>query len=151
MSESKRIDFYLVNEPYGEFSNFARFRIYLDNRSWPTSEHYFQAMKFVSKEDQEDVRKAPSPKEAAEKGRDRKRKLRPNWDSIRDNVMREAVWAKFTQHEELKNLLISTGDSILVEHTKNDAYWGDGGDGSGKNRLGKILMEARKNLIDGLK
>jgi predicted NAD-dependent protein-ADP-ribosyltransferase YbiA (DUF1768 family) len=33
-----------------------------------------------------------------------------------------------------------------VEHTKNDAYWGDGGDGIGKNRLGQILMAVREEL-----
>ncbi len=145
-SESNEIKFYLVNEAFGELSNFARFRIFLDERSWPTSEHYFQAMKFASKDDQEDIWKSSTPKEAAEKGRDRKRKLKTNWDSLRDNVMRDAVWAKFTQHGSLKELLLSTGDAKLIEHTRNDAYWGDGGDGMGKNRLGKILMEVRKKL-----
>jgi ribA/ribD-fused uncharacterized protein len=146
MEKGEPIRFYLVNEPYGQFSNFARFRIWLKDKSWPTSEHYFQAMKFDLNSDQEEIRQASSPKEAAEKGRDRKRKLKPNWDSIRDDIMRDAVWAKFTQHEELKHLLVSTGESILVEHTRNDAYWADGGDGTGKNMLGTILMETREKL-----
>ena len=146
MTNPNRIEFYLANEPYGEFSNFARFRVWLDNRSWPTNEHYFQAMKFQSIKDQEEIRRAPTPKEAAEKGRDRKRKMRPNWDLIRDEFMKEAILAKFTQHEELRNLLIRTGDAVLIEHTEKDAYWGDGGDGTGENRLGKILMEVRKQL-----
>ena len=42
--------------------------------------------------------------------------------------------------------LLATGDSTIVEHTENDAYWGDGGDGSGKNRLGQILMRVREKL-----
>ena len=37
----------------------------------------------------------------------------------------------------------------IVEHTKNDAYWGDGGDGSGRNMLGRILMEVRRRLGSG--
>lgn len=41
---------------------------------------------------------------------------------------------------------ISTGDAELIEHTKNDSYWGDGGDGTGKNRLGQLLMELRAEL-----
>jgi N-glycosidase YbiA len=53
---------------------------------------------------------------------------------------------QFTQHEELITLLLSTGDSKLVEHTENDDYWGDGGDGSGKNMLGRILMQVRESL-----
>ena len=54
--------------------------------------------------------------------------------------------AKVTQHEEMKNLLLSTGTPRLVEHTTNDSYWGDGGDGSGRNMLGVILMELRAEL-----
>ena len=61
--------------------------------------------------------------------------------------MREALRAKFTQHPDLKELLLRTGSAQLVEHTANDNYWGDGGDGSGKNRLGILLMELRAELI----
>jgi N-glycosidase YbiA len=60
--------------------------------------------------------------------------------------MRTAVMAKFAQHEDLRVLLLSTGDAKLVEHTDNDDYWGDGGDGSGKNMLGRILMQVRESL-----
>ena len=62
--------------------------------------------------------------------------------------MREALWAKFTQHPKLKSLLLSTGDTELIEHTKNDSYWGDGADGTGKNRLGQLLMEVRAQLAN---
>jgi predicted NAD-dependent protein-ADP-ribosyltransferase YbiA (DUF1768 family) len=34
----------------------------------------------------------------------------------------------------------------LIEQTQNDAYWGDGGNGSGKNMLGRILMEVREKI-----
>lgn len=81
-------------------------------------------------------------------GRDRKRKLRRDWESAKVNVMREAVLAKFSQHDELRELLLSTGDAKLIEHTENDDYWGDGGDGSGKNMLGRILMDVRTALRD---
>jgi predicted NAD-dependent protein-ADP-ribosyltransferase YbiA (DUF1768 family) len=43
-------------------------------------------------------------------------------------------------------LLLSTGDAKLIEHTTNDSCWADGGDGSGKNMLGQILIEVRKQL-----
>ena len=140
------INFYSVSDDYGELSNFALYPIKIKGKVWPTSEHYFQAMKFESQKDQAEIRKAKTPMEAAKKGRDRKRKLRKNWESSKDNVMREAVLQKFSQHENLKELLLSTGSSKLVEHTENDKYWGDGGDGRGKNRLGIILMEVRERL-----
>ena len=142
------IRFYSVNDDYGEFSNFALFSIYLKGKSWRTSEHYFQAQKFADPADQAAVRGARTPMGAARKGRDRKRKLRRDWESAKDGVMRDALRAKFTQHAELRALLVSTADAVLVEHTENDAYWGDGGDGRGKNRLGRLLMEVRAELAD---
>ncbi|WP_442508416.1 NADAR family protein [Novipirellula sp. SH528] len=146
MSDQGVIHFYSVSDEYGEFSNFAAFSIKLKGKRWPTSEHYFQAQKFKDVGHQEEIRKAKTPMIAARLGRDRKKKLRRDWDSIRDNVMREAVLAKFTQHDELKAILLATGEAKLVENTANDAYWGDGGDGSGKNMLGRILMEVRDKL-----
>ena len=43
-------------------------------------------------------------------------------------------------------MLLSTGNQVLIEHS-NDRYWGDGLDGTGQNKLGKILMEVRDKLI----
>ncbi len=140
------IHFYSVNDEYGEFSNFALYSISLRKKSWPTSEHYFQAQKFKDKKHQEEIRKAKSPMLAARMGRDRKRKLRRDWESAKVAVMREALVAKFTQHDELRELLLSTGNAKLVEHTANDDWWGDGGDGSGRNMLGRLLMELRTEL-----
>jgi ribA/ribD-fused uncharacterized protein len=60
--------------------------------------------------------------------------------------MREAVEAKFRQHGDLQSLLLATGDAKLIEHTENDDFWGDGGDGSGRNELGRILMAVRARL-----
>jgi ribA/ribD-fused uncharacterized protein len=142
------INFYSTADAYGEFSNFAAFPIRPDGRTWPTSEHYFQAQKFVGADEShvEAIRTARSPMIAARMGRDRSRKLRSDWEAVKDEVMRQAVLAKFEQHPALRDLLLSTGNATLVEHTANDAYWGDGGDGRGKNMLGQILMETRRRL-----
>jgi ribA/ribD-fused uncharacterized protein len=79
-------------------------------------------------------------------GRMRSKPLRHDWASVKDNVMREAVLAKFRQHADIRATLLGTGDALLVEHTRNDRYWGDGGDGTGRNMLGTILMETREQL-----
>ena len=84
--------------------------------------------------------------EVAKIGRDRRNKLRDDWESIKDDVMRVAVFNKFSQNKEIGKLLLATNDAHLVEHTSNDAYWADGGDGSGKNMLGLILMDTRELL-----
>ena len=144
--ELARIRFYAVADEYGEFSNFAPYPINVDGVTWPTSEHYFQAQKFEDPAVREAIRLEPSPMKAARMGRSRKHKLRADWDSVRDDVMRKAVRTKFTEHAELQALLVGTGTAELIEHTSNDSYWADGGDGTGKNMLGKILMELRSQL-----
>lgn len=140
------INFYRTVEAYGFMSNFSRHPVVLKGKIWPTSEHYFQAQKFEGTVHEENVRLTKSPTDAAAMGRDRKLPLRTDWEQVKDDIMREVVCAKFTQHRDLGQYLLNTGDAVLVEHTKNDSYWGDGGDGNGKNMLGTILMEIRKEL-----
>ncbi|MDB5299381.1 MAG: hypothetical protein JWO87_1044 [Phycisphaerales bacterium] len=144
------IRFYSVADEYGCFSNFAPYPIRLDGKLWPTSEHYFQAQKFNDPPHREAIRKANSPMLAARMGRDRKKKLRRDWESAKVSVMTNAVRAKFTQHEDLRAILLNTADAKLVEHTENDDYWGDGGDGSGRNMLGQILMRVRSELRNAM-
>jgi N-glycosidase YbiA len=106
----------------------------------------YQAQKFAGTPHEEEIRQANSPMIAARLGRSRKRPLRRDWESVKDTVMREAVLAKFTQHADVRAILLGTGDAEIVEHTTNDSYWGDGGDGTGKNKLGQILMSVREEL-----
>ncbi len=141
------INFYIAGAEFGCFSNFAAYPITLGGKTWPTSEHYFQAQKFEDEELREAVREAKRPMLAARMGRDRKNKLRPDWESVKVSVMTDAVRAKFTQHDELRAILLRTGDAVLVEHTEKDNYWGDGGDGSGQNMLGQILMRVRSEML----
>jgi N-glycosidase YbiA len=143
------IHFYSTSGEYGCFSNFSRHSVRLKGKVWPTSEHYFQAQKFAGTAHEGEILRAKSPTVAARMGRSRQRPLRPDWESVKDSVMREAVYAKFSQHDDLKTILLGTGDAVLVEHTERDSYWGDGGDGSGRNMLGRILMEVRDRLRAG--
>jgi hypothetical protein len=142
----KRINFYRPKDSYGEFSNFSPHPIEVAGKVWPTSEHYFQAQKFAGTEHEERVRLAKSPMVAATLGRNRDLPLRRDWEQVKENVMLTALRAKFTRHPALHELLLGTGKAELVEHTINDKYWGDGGDGRGKNRLGHLLMELREEL-----
>lgn len=142
----QRIEFYKVSEPYGQFSNFAPFPIELDRKRWPTTEHYFQAQKFPGTPRAEAIRQATSPMIAARMGRSRECPLRPDWEQVKDEIMHRAVLAKFLQYPELQQLLLATGNAEIVEHTRNDSYWGDGGNGKGLNKLGKILMQVREEL-----
>ena len=140
------VNFYAVSAAYGCFSNFSPHPITVGGKTWPTSEHYFQGQKFAGAPDEEEIRQTASPMIAARMGRSRKRPLRPDWEAVKDRIMHDAVLAKFTQHADLCETLLQTGDATIVEHTANDAYWGDGGDGHGRNMLGQILMRVRDEL-----
>lgn len=140
------IQFYRMREPYGFFSNFAPYPITIDNVVWPTTEHYFQAQKFLDRDIQARIRETPSPSDAASIGRNRAFPLRADWEAVKDEVMYTALKAKFTQHAGLREQLHATGSATLIEHTTNDRYWADGGDGSGKNMLGILLMRLRDEL-----
>jgi N-glycosidase YbiA len=138
--------FYDPKEPYGGFSNFSRHGFMLDGAWWPTSEHYFQAQKFPGMYYAEEIRLAAGPFQAAGLGRRQDRPPRPDWESVKEDVMRRALRAKFHAHPDLRELLLSTGEEALVENSPKDAYWGIGADGSGRNRLGHLLMEIRAEL-----
>jgi ribA/ribD-fused uncharacterized protein len=144
---STAINFYGHKNPFGEFSNFYSAPIELDGYTWPTTEHYFQAQKFISDQMHfQNVSKLATPREAFNYVRTHRSAVRTDWASVKDDIMLRACMAKFEQHPKLKELLLSTEDRILVEHTTNDSYWGDGGDGTGRNQLGITLMKVRDSL-----
>lgn len=145
-AQSGTILFYRTRDPYGAFSNFAAYPIVMRGVEWRTNEHYFQAQKFAGTEHEEAIRRVASPAVAARMGRSRQRPLRPDWEAVKDDIMLEAIRAKFMQHPALARLLLGTGDAPIVEHAPRDRYWGDGGDGSGKNMLGTLLMRVRDEL-----
>lgn len=140
------IYFYKINEKYGCFSNFAHYSFKIDGKCWMTSEHYFQAQKFYGTKYEEIIRLLDNPMQAARMGRNHDLPLRTDWEQIKDSVMRKAVLEKIAQNEEIKDILVSTGEEMIIENTVNDYYWGCGKNGSGKNMLGIILMEVRSLL-----
>lgn len=135
-----------LEEPYACFSNFSPHGFELDGKYWKTSEHYFQAQKFAATPHEEAIRYAKTPKQAAEMGRDRSRPLRADWENVKEDVMRRAVYAKFKTHAAIRDVLLQTGDEDLVENAPGDYYWGAGKTGTGLNRLGALLMETRTRL-----
>lgn len=154
-----------------------RFTLMIDGREYPTVEHFFQASKFMASAEvlpamryADLVREATTPNIAkvlaCQKvggGYPWRTKLnpiitqylaegviiRPDWEIVKNDVMYEGVHQKFLQNRELAEELLATGIKQLVEHTGRDAYWGDGGDGCGRNMLGEILMKVRGALREG--
>jgi len=142
------IRFYRANEkPYGAFSNLYPRAIEFEGRVYPTSEHAYQAGKASKPAVREWILSAPTPSLAAMAAHglyvwD----VVPNWAKIKFDRMRAVLRAKFEQHADLRDLLLSTGNVRLVEAgTVNNAVnrlWGEV-DGKGENMLGVMLMELR--------
>ena len=147
-SVPQEIRFYRANEkPYGAFSNLFRRAIEFEGRVFPTSEHAYQAGKALKPAVREWILSAPTPALAAMAAHglyvwD----VVPDWARTKFDRMRAVLRAKFDQHPDLKELLLSTGSARLVEAgTVNNAVnrlWGEV-DGKGENMLGVMLMELR--------
>lgn len=146
------VRFYREEDAFGAFSNFAPYPFVVRLPSGrtltaPTTEHFFQALKFwgSSSEHARAILAAETPKAAATMGRDRKQPMRGDWEVVKDHVMRLAVAEKVRQHPELSALLESTKDAAIVEHAPLDGYWGNAYElgGTGKNMLGRIFEEVR--------
>jgi hypothetical protein len=128
---------------YGWLSNFYRAPITIEGKTWPTSEHYYQAMKTNDPKQQEMVWRLPTPKDAKFAGSHLT--LRPDWEEVKEGYMLTALRAKFSQHPELKRRLLATGDASLHEDSPWDKYWGYV-KGEGRDRLGVLLMQVREEL-----
>ena len=139
------IYFYTKAGPFYELSNFAPFGFECDGVFWPTVEHFFQAQKFTEPTYRERIRVARTPRDARSLGQSRQFQIRPEWESVREEIMLKALRLKF-QRPELKATLLSTGQSPLVEASPFDYFRGAGQDGSGQNRLGRLLEQVRQEL-----
>ena len=145
-TSDESILFYHSDQPWGDLSNFSAHSIYYDKIVWPTVEHYYQANKFSDMSIVEKIRCCPTPTLAKIRAYEYQHSIRCGWLEERESVMLNGLRAKFNQHPDLRQHLLSSDERELIEHTKNDAYWGDGGDGSGANRLGNLLMQVRDEL-----
>jgi len=140
------IRFFSKSDTHREFSNFAPFPIDLDGERWPTTEHYYQAQKFTDPDLRQSIRQAEQPIIAKTLADANKAAIRPDWDAIKDEVMYRAVRRKFELHPALKAMLLATGTEEIAEANPADSYWGIGRDGTGLNKLGKIMARIREEL-----
>jgi|GEM_PF-1056140 len=163
--------FYSHTKPFYEFANFWAAPLYVDDGStdktaWPTSEHYFQAHKFtIDSHDYIETKQKTSPKAAFDYARARyaiptNQDKNANWFKEDLDAMLKALWAKFTQNDTLKDILLGTKpspgtsvntvptNSIIIEDALGrDSKWGNGTYGDGLNHLGQMLMFIRARLL----
>lgn len=147
----QEIQFYRASEePYGCLSNLYKRVVVFEGENFQTSEHAYQAGKARKSQVRDWILAAPSPALVAMAAHglywwD----IRSDWSKIKFDRMRDVLRAKFSQHEDLRDLLLLTGDARLVESATVDnpvnRTWGEV-KGVGKNMLGKLLMEVRDEL-----
>lgn len=135
------------------FSNFSSFQVEWRGRLWPTSEHAYQAAKYLDHDEEyaEKIYQARSAHQAyklakSDEGRSRRR---PDWSEIKDEIMLDICRHKLEQHEYIRDKLLATNDELLVEDSPKDDYWGWGSDRRGRNQLGKTWMKLREELGSG--
>lgn len=151
MTDVQEIRFYRASEkPYGAFSNLYRREIQFEGERYPTSEHAYQAGKPRKPEVKAWLMAAPSPALLAMAAHGLYYwDVTPGWSLMKFDRMRRVLRAKFTQHEDLRELLLSTRVSRLVESPSIDnpvnRLWGEV-NGVGRNMLGVMLMELRDEL-----
>ena len=148
-------------DKFGFLSNFHPAAIQVDNETWPTSEHYYQAQKSHHREYRAAIRNAETPGQAKRLGalpgapnrqwkhswfRQHAVAPRSDWMEVRLQVMRVALAAKFGQNPLLRKQLSDTGNHEIVEDSATDDFWGIGRTGLGQNWLGRLLMEARNEV-----
>ena len=116
------LEFNSKSAAFSELSNFHWSPFTLEEKVWPTVEHYFQAQKFPADPDlQERVRSAKSALSAKRLGRTKTTAFRSDWETVKDEVMEKGIKAKFQQNSVLAARLLDTGDYWLIEKSRSDS------------------------------
>ena len=131
-----------LNGKYRFLSNFWSCILEWDGQLYPSVENAYQATKCA---DPDDRLKFVAIKASEAKRLGRVIRMRPDWDSVKLDVMLRLVRRKF-EDEKLASLLLETGAEEIQEgNWWGDTYWGTV-NGVGENHLGKILMKVRHEL-----
>lgn len=130
---------------YRFLSNFWMASVDYEGITYPSSEHAYQAAKTLNKDIRGAFAEITSPGEIKRLGQTIQ--IRPDWEDVKINVMRDIVTAKFEGHPDLMEKLMATKGQHLIEgNTWGDTFWGECPIGNGKNELGKILMSIRDDI-----
>lgn len=129
---------------YRFLSNFWECEIPYDGLVYKSTEAAYQAAKTNSYHEKLVIQSASTPGKAKRLGRDIT--MRPDWDDVKVDVMREILEIKF-RDKELAERLLETADFELIEGNQwGDTFWGVC-EGKGQNILGKLLMAIRNDLV----
>ena len=136
----------MITEFKGQYrflSNFWIVNLRIGDMHFTSAEHAYQAAKSLDQQDWANISSCETPGDAKRAGR--LLKLRPDWESIKLDVMEIILKEKFS-HPELAHKLVETGDQELIEGNHwGDTFWGVCRN-QGQNHLGRLLMKIRSEL-----
>jgi ribA/ribD-fused uncharacterized protein len=146
--------FHKTREAFGGLSNMAAgYPLRVNDIDVPTSEALYQACRFPHLPKIQDlIICQTSPMTAKMKSKPHRARSREDWDFVRVAIMKWCLKVKLVQHwTAFGELLLSTSDKPIVEHSRKDRFWGavperEGETLSGSNVLGRLLMELRQRL-----
>lgn len=137
---------------YIYFTPYSAHVIKVGDVLYPTLEHAYQCARYTDPKIIEEIRNSPSPVKAWEVSSKYKQFQIPEFkkDEHKLHVMRQLMQLKAEQHEDVKKVLLDSGDQKIVKHIVSgppgDGFWDDGKDGKGLNHTGRIWMEIRDEL-----
>ena len=154
----RAVFFYHAHKPYYEFSNFYEpAPILFEGVRYKTSEHYFQAQKFIGNTYvQNYIAQAPTPRQAYTRAKEMGGGQIQTTPQFRVTIMFQALILKFLQNPVLLDVLLDTRGKYIVEdtglakigpHQHDDPFWGNGLSGNGQNYLGRLLMYLRELIL----
>jgi len=121
----------------------------LDGKTWPTVEHYYQAMVFESQPKLVNkIMFSKTALEAAKVGKWRFWQRRKDLKKVQSIIMTRALYTKCKTYPEIAQALLDTDELRLVENNNYDYFWGCGRDRRGENAYGKVLMNVREKLLE---
>ncbi len=135
---------------YYVFSNFSSFILEWKGRVWMTSEHAYHSERFEDTAMKDEVYAMRSAHDAFTYAQTHKHLQRSDWDDIKIAIMKEILHAKVAQHAYVKKKLLESGSREIIEDSWRDDFWGWGANKDGKNMLGKLWMEVRDEVHQGL-
>ena len=140
------IKFYRATGKYGFLSCLYKKVMFFEEREFSSAEYAYQFGKIKDEAVREWAMKAPKPHLLAIFAHGLfSWDIVKDWSEIKIDRMYNVLKAKFSDRELMYKLL-DTGDSILIEDSKSDAFWGIGKNQKGKNMLGKLLMKVREEI-----
>lgn len=153
--------FHNPNEENGYLSNWYPSRFCVEGITFTSMEQYMMYQKAVCFHDAEIADQILGTDDVAQikaLGRLVKGYNDNHWNGVRQIIVYEGLYAKFSQNKDLKRQLLATGSSFLAECAVKDRIWGiglsmhdpdrlDRSKWNGQNLLGYALMMVRKKLL----